>query len=100
MSSATQQQTSVCLKAFADNSISNPSPGVLSVTPTTGLSATGNAGGPFSPASQTYTLTNTGQSGINWTASATTSWVGLSPKSGTLAGRGQHDRCGIHQLCG
>jgi C1A family cysteine protease len=77
----------VCLKAFTSGSGTPPppTPGVLSVTPAAGLTATGTAGGPFIPSSQAYTLTNTGGSAINWTASATKTWVGLSSPSGTLA---------------
>ncbi len=61
------------------------SAGVLAVTTAGGLSSSGNYGGPFSPSSQQYTLNNTGGSSINWTASKTATWVGLSAPSGTLA---------------
>jgi len=75
-----------CLKAFTSpNSAPAPGPGVLSVTPSTGLSSAGNTGGPFNPTSQTYTLTNTGQSSISWTASGSQNWMTVSPTSGTLA---------------
>lgn len=63
----------------------NASPGVLSVTPTTGLSSSGVRGGPFTPSSITYTLTNTGGSPINYTIAKTKTWVTLSKTSGTLA---------------
>ncbi len=49
--------------------------GSLSVTPSTGLTSSGNQGGPFSPSSQTYTLQNTGGTSINWTAAKGQSWV-------------------------
>lgn len=62
-----------------------PGPGVLSVNPTTGIAASGTAGGPFSPSTQTYTLSNTGQSSIYWSASRTQSWVTLSSTGGSLA---------------
>ncbi len=63
----------------------NPPPGVLGVTPTSGLTSSGTQGGPFSPASIVYTLTNTGGQSINWTATKTRTWVTLSSSGGTLA---------------
>jgi len=57
----------------------------LSVTPADGLNASGTEGGPFSPSSKTYTLTNTGGSSINWTASNVQTWVSLSSTGSSLA---------------
>jgi subtilisin family serine protease len=62
-----------------------PSPCVLTVSPSDGLSSSGPVGGPFSPASITCTLSNSGGSVLNWTASKSQSWVSLSTASGTLA---------------
>lgn len=77
--------SNVCLKAFTMSSGDPPAgPGVLSVTPASGLTATGAVGGPFGPISQTYTLTNTGQSAINWTANAIEEWLDLSSTDGEL----------------
>ena len=59
--------------------------GGLVVTPATGLTATGLLGGPFSPASQVYTLTNIGTGGLSWQATNATTWVTLSATSGSLA---------------
>ena len=59
--------------------------GQLAVTPSSGLTSSGLAGGPFSPVSQTYTLSNAGGLTLNWTASNTASWLSLSATSGTLA---------------
>ena len=64
----------------------NAPPGVLSVTPADGLSASGTQGGPFSPSSKTYTLTNTGGIPINWMASKGQTWVSLSSTYWVLAG--------------
>ena len=54
------------------------------IEPATGFSSSGEEGGPFAPASKTYTLQNTGPNSINWTASVTQDWLDVSPSSGTL----------------
>jgi hypothetical protein len=58
---------------------------VLSLTPAGGLSSAGDYGGPFTPASKDFTLTNTGNGSMNWTAGKTAAWLTLSATSGTLA---------------
>jgi len=63
----------------------NGPPGSLTINPTSGLTSSGNVGGPFSPTSTTYTLSNIGGVSINWTAAKTQTWVTLSKTSGTLA---------------
>ena len=65
-------------------SVTSTGPGVLSVTPETGLASSGMRGGPFSPSSQVYTLSNTGAASINWTAAKTQTWVSLSSTAGAL----------------
>jgi M6 family metalloprotease-like protein len=59
--------------------------GTLAVTPAGNMSSSGAIGGPFSPSSQIYTLTNSGSMSINWTAAKTANWVTLDATSGTLA---------------
>jgi len=66
-------------------------PGVLEVLPADGLASTGYIGGPFTPESQTYVLTNTGGSTLNWTAAATQSWVTM-PIAGSALGAGESIR--------
>jgi hypothetical protein len=61
------------------------SPGVLTVSPGTGLTASGIQGGPFTPSGQTYTLQNTGGTSINWSVSKGQNWLTLSAASGTIA---------------
>jgi hypothetical protein len=60
-------------------------PGTLAVTPAIGLDASGPEGGPFTPDSITYTLSNTGETAIDWTATKSATWITLGAESGTLA---------------
>ena len=60
-------------------------PGQLAVSPADGLAATGYVGGPFSPPSATYTLSNSGGQALNWSASSTVPWLTVSAGSGPLA---------------
>jgi len=62
-----------------------PNPAQMAVTPAGGLSSSGYAGGAFSPAAITYTLTNAGGGALNWSASKAANWLTLSASSGTLA---------------
>ncbi len=73
-----QPGSNVCVKAFADG-VSG-----LAVSPGSGFSAEGVTGGPFSPPSQMYTLTNIGAGTVQWSASCTQGWVGLSATGGAL----------------
>ncbi len=58
---------------------------LLAVSPVAGLSSAGAAGGPFSPNTQTYTLSNTGVSNLTWAATYAAAWVSVAPTNGTLA---------------
>src|SRR5690606_6997988 len=58
--------------------------GFLQVTPDTGLTSIGTPGGPFSEYEQVYTLTNTGDTALLWSASASAPWLTLSNASGSL----------------
>jgi len=73
-------------KTVAVSMIVEEQPGMLSVIPQEGLTSTGLEGGPFSPSSKVYTLSNTGDASIDWTASKTANWITLSKTGGTLAG--------------
>ncbi|MCX6345721.1 MAG: lectin like domain-containing protein [Armatimonadetes bacterium] len=76
--------SNVCLKAFSQGT-STPTAGALAVTPVSAMTATGPHLGPFT-AKQSYILTNTGQSDIDWTASNIgQTWLSLSNTGGTLA---------------
>jgi hypothetical protein len=61
------------------------SPAKLSVTSSAGLSASGPPGGPFVPASTIYTVGNTGDTVLSWSATATAPWISVSPGSGLVA---------------
>jgi len=56
----------------------------LKVTPLDGLEAAGPTGGPFSPASLTYTLTNQGEETISFAVNCDSTWVTIAPASGTI----------------
>ncbi|MGA2140338.1 MAG: fibronectin type III domain-containing protein [Verrucomicrobiia bacterium] len=59
--------------------------GILSVSPTNRLFSSGFIGGPFSPSSQVYVLTNRGTTSLSWAATKSQTWVTLSATNGTLA---------------
>lgn len=65
--------------------VNSPNPGALSVSPLSGWNSSGPQGGPFTPTSQTYTLTNAGGQALNWTATVDKTWISVSAASGTLA---------------
>ncbi len=59
--------------------------GILSVSPTNALVSSGFIGGPFTPSSQVYALTNSGNTSLSWSATKSQTWVTLSATNGTLA---------------
>ena len=61
-----------------------PGNGVLEVTPAGGLAASGPTGGPFTPVSRTFTLSNTGSDGLDFAVSTGVPWADAVPDSGTL----------------
>ena len=65
--------------------INVPLPAQLGVSPSSGLTSSGNTGGPFAPNSRVYAVTNTGDASLDWTANNTVSWLSLSATSGSLA---------------
>ncbi len=60
----------------------------LAVTPATSFTTGGPVGGPFAPASATYTLSNTGTGSLNWTAAKTAGWLSLSATTGIIPAGG------------
>jgi hypothetical protein len=60
-------------------------PDSLFITPGTGFTASGLAGGPLTPAAQTFWLTNNGSSMVNWSLVNTSLWLTVSATSGTIS---------------
>ncbi|HLP57237.1 MAG TPA: Ig-like domain-containing protein, partial [Candidatus Deferrimicrobium sp.] len=58
---------------------------IMGVTPADNFLTSGFVGGPFSPSSYSYTLSNPGPNTIQWTLSNTKNWLTLSSSSGALA---------------
>jgi hypothetical protein len=56
----------------------------LVITPPLGFTSSGAGGGPFTVASQTYTLTNIGPTPLKWTLLNTSLWLTVSSTAGTL----------------
>jgi hypothetical protein len=61
------------------------SPDTLGIVPGVGFAASGPAGGPFSPSSQNFFLTNSSASPLTWSLVNTSAWLNASTTSGTLA---------------
>ncbi len=59
-------------------------PDALQISPLGGWASSGAVGGPLTPASQTYTLTNSGNAALNWAAAATVPWLNVSLSGGAL----------------
>ncbi|HEY4415466.1 MAG TPA: immunoglobulin domain-containing protein, partial [Verrucomicrobiae bacterium] len=57
----------------------------LVIGPTNVFNFNGPAGGPFSPATQQITLTNTGTASLNWSLGNTSTWFNVTPASGALS---------------
>ncbi len=81
---ATDSVAASTTSASSSYTVSAAAP-VLAVTPATGLTSSGITGGTFTPSSATYTLTNSGNASMNWTATKTAAWLTLTSSGGTLA---------------
>ena len=60
-------------------------PDALAITSASSTTLSGTPGGPFTPATITYRLRNTGSAPLPWTATEDADWLDLAPASGTLA---------------
>jgi C1A family cysteine protease len=71
-------------------------PEPLRITPATGFTSTGGAGGPFTIISQSLTLTNAGTNSLTWTLANTSVWLNASPQrrdpdAGRTYGHGERE---------
>jgi len=60
-------------------------PDSLGIVPSTGFSANGPLGGPFTITTQSVSLTNSSANTLNWALNNNGAWINASPSSGTLA---------------
>ncbi|MSU62813.1 MAG: hypothetical protein EXS31_10520 [Pedosphaera sp.] len=67
------------------NALLAPPSDPLVITSPLGFTANGPAGGPFNVTAQSYALTNVGTAPLQWAALNTSTWLDVSPSSGTLA---------------
>jgi hypothetical protein len=61
----------------------------LRITPLAVFAAGGTTGGPFSPKSQQFFLSNAGPDSLNWSVAIASPWLTVSPTNGTLSAGGQ-----------
>jgi uncharacterized repeat protein (TIGR03803 family) len=60
-------------------------PAPLQIAPGANVVFTGPPGGPFSPGSQSYQLSNVGLTNLNWAVGKNAMWLKISPTNGALA---------------
>jgi len=65
-------------------------PDSLVITPASGFSSSGQNGGPFSPITQFFSLTNSGTGSLSWSLAGIPSWLNVSSNSGTLLSGGSN----------
>ncbi|HPO17279.1 MAG TPA: CARDB domain-containing protein [Candidatus Hydrogenedentes bacterium] len=70
--------------AYETQSLDDP----LGVAPGVEFASMGRVGGPFTPAQQEYTVSNSGAASLDWTVSKTQAWFDFSLSGGTLAAGG------------
>jgi hypothetical protein len=58
-------------------------PDALLITPWSGFTSAGCAGGPYSVTNKTFTLTNIGTAPLSWSLGNTSLWLNAAPASGT-----------------
>jgi hypothetical protein len=58
--------------------------GAMQVSPAEGLASSGQIGGPFSPATKSYVVANTGDAALSFSVSGASPWLTIAPTTGTL----------------
>jgi len=69
---------------LGDPSLLLPQPAGMRVAPGTGMESEGQSGGPFTPNSTTYTVTNNTDGAITYSVTADQTWVDIDNGSGVL----------------
>ncbi len=64
-------------------------PAQMTIAPTAGLNASGQQGGPFSPSSLTYRLSNTGGKTLNYVISNSSNWLTLTDQGDGVLSPGE-----------
>jgi uncharacterized repeat protein (TIGR03803 family) len=64
------------------NMLAPPDP--LQIMPPGGVAFSGGKGGPFTPVSQSYVLTNAGSAALTWAAGSNAAWLAVTPAGGSL----------------
>ena len=62
----------------------NVNPDALVVSPDEDFESTGSKGGPFTPTSKVYTLTNQGSESVNWEVLGSADWLEVVPSEGVI----------------
>ena len=68
--------------AALDGTISE---GIMEITPASDFAAIGSVGGPFQPATMSYSVSNIGNTSINFSVTENISWLNVTPNTGSLA---------------
>jgi hypothetical protein len=61
-----------------------PQPDALGISPASGLNLSGPFGGGLTPDGFDLTLTNTGTTGLDWSAGSASVWLNVSPSDGSI----------------
>ena len=70
---------------FGSGPVPPPPDPELIVSPQTPFSSTGPPGGPFTPPTKSYLLTNSGVGSLNWFVKTSSDWLVATPNQGTIS---------------